>query len=172
MFTRKFTRTATVTTAVTAAALALAVPQALATTSHSGTATYNCGLRVTEPSLHEHVISGIASSSCYGTGWQDQKLVVSVEEYILPWLIAVKAQATTGYSSKASLVQHVSFDCTATGTHVYTIEASWYGASGDVYAFRYPPKKITLTCLSHPPPHSSAGQRTPRRFRWPARTQG
>ena len=126
MFTRKFTRTAAVTAAAAAAALALTVPPAFATASRPGTTFYNCGLRVTEPSLHQHVITGIASSSCYGTGWQDQKLVVSVEEYILPWLIAVKAQATTGYSSKASLVQRVSFDCTGTGTHVYTIEASWY----------------------------------------------
>lgn len=146
MFSRKVTSVLTMTAVSSVAALALTVPAAQAAPAHEALNFYNCAIGVSEPTVHDGVLSGFASSACVGNGWQDQQLVVNVEEYLFPTLIVVRARATTGYSSSSRLFERVSFKCTGTSEHYYTIEASWYGAGGNAYAYRYPPIKRKLAC--------------------------
>jgi hypothetical protein len=123
----------------------MTVPSALASTAPVA-GSYNCTVRVTEPTMHAHVIYGLATSQCTGTGWQDQRLKVSIEEFVFPTLIEVKATAITDFSASSTLSQWVTFNCAGTGTHYYSVEASWTGADGNAHDYRYPPKEERLSC--------------------------
>jgi hypothetical protein len=146
---KKFTRSLIVTVAVSASALALSATPALgAVSSQAGVPFYHCHLSASEPfvTAEGHVIVAIGSSLCVGTGWQDQKLVVTIEEQVFSTLYVVKAQASTDYSGSPFLFRPVVWNCTGTGTHLYTVETSWYGRNGAAYAYTFPPSSVTITC--------------------------
>lgn len=146
---KRYTRPLAVAAMVGTSALVLAAPPALAASqSQAGGPPYHCQIFASEPkvSTDGHEITGFGTSRCTGTGWQDQKIVVSLESHNLPTLYVVVAQASTDYSSSASLQQTVSWPCTFSGTGTYTVETSWYGNDGNLYSFNYPGKSLTLTC--------------------------
>jgi hypothetical protein len=148
---KRSTRSLTVTAVVSASALVLAAtPAVAASQSQVSVPSYHCHLFASEPKLSTdgHEITGLGTSTCTGTGWQDQKLVVTLEAQILPMLYVVVAQVSTDYSSSRSLQQTVSWPCTFSGTGTYTIETSWYGENGAVYSYKYPGKSLNLTCTS------------------------
>jgi hypothetical protein len=143
--------TATAATAVVAtSAWAFGTSPAAASQSEGAGPPSDCRLFAGEPRLSPdgHTITGLGTSRCMGTGWEDQKLVVTLEAKPLPWLYLVVAQASTEYTSSPSLEQTVSWPCTPGVTGVYTIETSWYGKDGELYSFKYPGTSITLTCAS------------------------
>lgn len=146
---KRHMRSLTVTVTVSASALVLGAPPALAATqSQASGPPYRCQLFASEPKLSTdgHEITGLGTSMCTGTGWQDQKIVVTLEAQPLPTLYVVLAQASTDYSSSPFLEQTVSWPCTFSGTGTYTIETSWYGTNGAVYSYKYPGKSLNLTC--------------------------
>lgn len=147
---KKFTRSLIVTVVAGASALALSATPALAASSQAGAPFYHCSLSAFEPfvAAEGHEIVGVGASLCMGTGWQDQKLVVTIEEQVMPTLYVVKAQASTGYSGSPFLFRPAVWNCTGTGTHLYTVETSWYGRNGAVYDYRYPPRSVTITCAA------------------------
>lgn len=146
---KKSTRSLIVMVAASASALALsATPAFAAGSSHASMPFYRCNLFASEPFVvaEGHEIVAIGASLCVGTGWQDQKLVVTIEEQVLSTLYVVKAQASTGYSGSPFLFRPVAFGCTGSGTHLYTVEASWYGSNGAAYDYKFSPRSVTLTC--------------------------
>lgn len=146
---KRYARSLTVTAVVSASALVVAAPPAAAASqTKASVPPYHCQLFASEPrvSADGHEITGLGTSTCTGTGWQDQKLVVSLEAQPLPWLYEVLAQASTDYSSSPFLQQKVSWPCSFSGTGTYTIETSWYGKNGAVYSYKYPGKSLKLTC--------------------------
>lgn len=145
------TRPLTVTAVAGVSAFMLAAPPALAASQSPASAPgYRCQLLASEPkvSADGHEIIGSGTSICTGTGWQDQKIVVTLEAQPLPTLYEVLAQASTDYSSSRTLTQTVSWPCTFSGTRTYTVETSWYGQNGAVYSYKYPGKNLSLTCSS------------------------
>lgn len=126
------------TTVAGASVLALAAPPAFAASQSQP--WYNCRLFAFEPrvSADHHVITGLGASMCFGAGWQDQKLVVTLLAKPLPTLYEVLAQASTSYTSAGTLEKSVSWTCTFTGTRTYTLETSWYGKNGAAYSFKFP----------------------------------
>lgn len=148
---KTYPRSLTVTAVAGASAFMLAAPPALAASQSPASApSYRCQLFASEPrvSADRHEIIGSGTSMCTGTGWQDQKIVVTLEARPLPTLYEVLAQASTDYSSSRSLSQTVSWTCNFTGTRTYTVETSWYGQNGAVYSYKYPGKSLALTCSS------------------------
>jgi hypothetical protein len=145
---KRFARFLTVTTVASASALALATPALAAGNPQASAPVYDCQLFAFEPwlSANGDVITGLGASLCLGTGWQDQKLVVSIEERPFPTLYVVKAQASTGYTSLPLLLKTVSWNCAGTGTHLYTIETSWYGINGSVYSYKFSSETVSITC--------------------------
>jgi hypothetical protein len=146
---KRYSRPLTVAALVGTSALALAAPPALAA-SQSQDGRFRCDLFTSEPKVSPdgHAITGTGTSRCTGTGWQDQKVVVTLETQPLPGLLEVVAQASTDYSSSSSVQATLSWPCTFTGPRTYLLETSWYGDDGNRYAFDYPSSKrtITLTC--------------------------
>lgn len=136
------------TTVTGASVLALAAPPAFAATRSQS--FYDCRLSAFEPrvSWDHHVITGLGASMCFGTGWQDQKLVVTLLAQPLPTLYEVIAQASTGYTSAGTLEKSVSWTCTFTGTRTYTLETSWYGKNGAAYSYKFPAQSVKLTCAA------------------------
>jgi hypothetical protein len=148
---KRYTRPLTVTAAVSASALVLAASPALAASQpQASVPRYYCQLFVSEPKVSPdgHEITGSGGSTCTGTGWQDQKVVVLVEAHDFPTLYEVLAQASTDYSSSRSLRETVSWPCTFSGTRTYTIETAWYGDDGNLYASKFPAQSLSLTCSS------------------------
>ncbi|SRR5260370_22444007 len=146
---KRYTRPLAVTMVVSASALVFTAPSAgAARLSQASVPPYRCHLFASEPRLSTdgHEITGVGASKCTGTGWQEQKLVVSLEAQPFPTLCEVLAQASTGYSSSPSLKETVSWPCTFSGTRPYTIETSWYGTNGAVYSYKYPAQSLNLTC--------------------------
>ena len=146
---KSLTRSLIATAVVSVSALALGATPALATTASQASApSYRCHFLAFEPRLSAdgHEITGKGASLCRGTGWQDQQIVVTLEEQLFPTLYVVRAQASTGYSPSPHLSQAVSWNCTGTGTHLYTIETSWYGQNGAVYSYKFPPESVSITC--------------------------
>jgi hypothetical protein len=146
---KKFTRSLIVTVAASGSALALSAAPALAAdSSQAGVPFYRCHLSASEPfvAAEGNEIVGIGSSLCVGTGWQDQKLVVTIEEQVFSTLYVVRAQASTGYSRSPFLFRPVVWNCTGAGTHLYTVETSWYGRNGAAYGYTFPPRSVTITC--------------------------
>jgi hypothetical protein len=129
-------------------ALALGTPAQAAQGPSSGPPGYDCLLLSSEPVLSANgdVIRGLGASLCLGTGWQDQELVVSIEEQAFSTLYVVRAKVSTGYSSLPLLADSVSWNCAGTGTHLYTIETSWYGINGSVYAYKFSAETVSITC--------------------------
>ncbi len=145
----KSIRSLIVTVAVGASVLALAATPAVAAgDSGASVPVYRCDLFASEPfvTAQGHEIAGSGNSLCVGSGWQDQRLVVTIEEQIFSTLYVVRAQASTRYSTTPFLSKAVVWNCTGSGTHRYTIETSWYGRSGAAYGYTFPPKTVTLTC--------------------------
>lgn len=144
----RYTRPLIVTVAGASALVLTASPAGAVSQQQASRPPYSCKLFASEPrvSPDRHEITGLGTSRCTGTGWQDQKIVVTLEANPLPTLYLVLAQASTAYSSSASLKQTVSWPCTFTGTGTYTVETSWYGANGAVYSYEYPGKSIKLNC--------------------------
>lgn len=147
---RGFGRALTVLGVVSASSLALAAPALAVGSPQAGTAAYDCGLVASEPhvSADGSEITGIGASLCLGTGWQDQKLVVTLEEQPFPTLYVVRAQASTSYSSSPLLLRTVSWTCTGSGTHPYTIETSWYGKNGSAYSYKFSEQTVSITCAT------------------------
>lgn len=148
---KMYTTSLTVTAVAGASAFMLAAPPAHAASKSPASAPgYRCHLSASEPkvSADGHEIIGSGTSMCTGSGWQDQKIVVTLEALPLPTLYQVLAQASTDYSSSRSLTQSVSWPCDFSGTRTYTVETSWYGQNGAVYSFKYPGKSLSLTCSS------------------------
>jgi hypothetical protein len=148
---KKYTRPLIVPVVVGASALVLtAQPAGAVSQSQPSVPPYHCQIFASEPKLSTdgHAITGVGTSMCTGTGWQDQKLVVTLEAQPLPTLFQVLAQASTDYSSSPSLEQTVSWPCPFITPGPYTIETSWYGQSGAVYSYKYPAKSLNLTCSS------------------------
>ncbi|HZR54707.1 MAG TPA: hypothetical protein VFB06_35060 [Streptosporangiaceae bacterium] len=141
-------RSLVATVVVSISVLALAAPPAVAATQSQP--FFSCQLFAFQPtvSADHHEITGFGASTCWGNGWQDQKLVVTLLAQPLPTLYQVLAQASTGYSSSWVLRQRVSWACTFTGTRTYTLETSWYGRNGDAYSYKFPPRSIKLTCAA------------------------
>jgi hypothetical protein len=137
-----------VTAVAGAGVLALAAPPAVAASQSQS--FYNCRLFAFEPkvSANHHVITGLGASMCFGTGWQDQKLVVTLLAQPLPTLYQVIAQASTGYTAGGTLEKSVSWTCTFTGTRTYTLETSWYGKDGAAYGYKFPPQSVKLSCAA------------------------
>lgn len=156
MFSRiaaKMTTTRSIMTAATSAialvfALFFAGTPALASSTAPATAPfYYCELSAAQPHVSDdgHQITAFGSSVCAGTGWQDQKIVVTLEEHLFSTLYVDRAQASTDYSSSRLLLQKVSWDCTGSGTHLFTVETSWYGKDGTAYAYKFA-TDVSLTC--------------------------
>lgn len=148
---KRYRRSLVVTTLISASLLGLTAPSAVAASqSPTDPIYYACHLYAFEPrvSFDHHEITGFGASQCFGTGWQDQKLVVTLLAHPFPTLYVVVAQASTGYSSSSILKQTVSWACTFSGTRTYTLETSWYGRNGDAYGFKFPPQSVTLTCAA------------------------
>ena len=148
---KTYPRSLTVTAVAGASAFMLAAPPALAASqSPASPPSYHCQLFASEPKVSGggHEIIGSGTSMCTGTGWQDQKIVVTLEARPFPTLYEVLAQASTDYSSSRSLSQTVTWPCNFTGTRTYTVETSWYGQNGAVYSYKYPGKSLSLTCSS------------------------
>lgn len=148
---KTYIRPLTVTAVAGASALVLAAPPALAASqSPTGAGGYRCLLFASEPrvSADGHEIIGRGQSVCTGTGWQDQKIVVTLEAQPFPTLYVVLAQASTAYSSSRVLTQTVTWPCNFSGTRTYTVETSWYGQNGTVYSYRFPAENLALTCSS------------------------
>jgi hypothetical protein len=146
---KKFTRSLIATVAVSASVLTLSATPALgAVSSQAGVPFYRCHLFASEPfvAAEGHEIVGIGSSLCVGTGWQDQKVVVTIEEQVLSTLYVVRAQVSTNYSTSPFLFRLVVWNCTGTGTHLYTVETSWYGRNGAAYSYTFPARSVTITC--------------------------
>lgn len=145
---KRYTRPLAVAAVVSTTALVLAAPPALA--ASQGLDGFRCDLFTSAPKVSPdgHAITGTGTSRCIGTGYQDQKVVVSLETQILPGLYSIVAQSSTDYSSSSSVQATVSWPCTYGGPRTYTIETSWYGDNGSRYAFDYPSSKrtVTLTC--------------------------
>jgi hypothetical protein len=147
--TKRHTRSLIVMAVVSASTLVLtATPAVAASQSQAVVPSYHCQLFASEPkvSTDGHEITGRGASMCTGTGWQDQKIIVTLEAQPLPWLYVVLAQTSTDYSSSPFLEQTVSWPCTYTGTGTFTIETSWYGENGAVYSYKYPAKSLDLNC--------------------------
>jgi len=139
------------TAVVSISVLALAAPSAVAASqSPTDPIYYACHLYAFEPrvSFDQHAITGFGASQCFGTGWQDQKLVVTLLAHPLPTLYIVVAQASTGYSSSSILKETVSWACTFSGTRTYTLETSWYGRSGAAYGYKFALQSVKLTCAA------------------------
>lgn len=145
---QKYMRSLIALTVAGGGAVMLAAPPAAATEPQTPVAPYRCQLFASEPRMSPdgHEITGVGSSRCTGTGWQDQKITVTLEEQVLPTLFLVVAQSSTDFSSSQYLQQTVAWPCTFNGTATYTIETSWYGQSGATYAYQYPGHSIKLTC--------------------------
>jgi hypothetical protein len=136
----------TLTAVVAASALGFAAQPALASQSQ-GNGPFQCRVFASEPkvSVDGTRIFGHGSSICTGTGYQDQKIVVTLEEHPFPTLYRVLAQASTDYRASREVHQKVSWSCTLSGTHTYTIETSWYGQDGALYGAINSPD-VSLTC--------------------------
>lgn len=148
---KKYRRSLALTTMVSAGVLAIAAPPAVAASqSRADQVIYGCHLYAFEPrvSFDHHEITGFGASQCFGTGWQDQKLVVTLLAHPFPTLYIVVAKASTGFSSSSILKQTVSWTCTFSGTRTYTLETSWYGRNGAAYGYTFPPQSVTLTCAA------------------------
>lgn len=145
---KRYIRSLTMMAAVSACALVLAAPPALAASqSQASVPGYDCHLFASEPrvSADGHEITGRGAAVCTGTGWQDQKIVVTLEAKPFPTLYEVLARASTDYSSSRFLQQTVSWACTFSGTRTYTVETSWYGQDGALYGAINSPD-VSLTC--------------------------
>jgi len=146
---KRCARPLTVTAAASASALVLAASPALAASQpQTSVPRYDCRLFVSEPKVSPdgHEITGRGGSTCRGTGWQDQKVVVFLEAHNFPTLYEVLAQASTDYSSSRSVRARVSWPCTFSGTRTYTMETAWYGDDGNLYAYKFPAESVSLTC--------------------------
>ena len=146
---KRYTRPLTVAALAGTSALVLAAPPAMAATQ-SQDGRFRCDLFTSEPKVSPdgHTITGTGTSRCTGTGWQDQRVVVTLETQLIPGLLEVVAQSSTDYSSSSTVQATLSWPCTFTGPRTYLLETSWNGDDGDRYAYDYPSSKrtITLTC--------------------------
>ncbi len=147
---KRLARLMTVTTVASVSALALTTPALAAASPQASPPVYDCQLFASEPwlSASGDVITGLGGSLCLGTGWQQQELVVSIEEQAFPTLYVVRAQASTGYTSLPLVLKPVSWNCAGTGTHLYTVETSWYGINGSAYAYKFSSETVSITCSS------------------------